>query len=151
MNFAVIVPNLLVGPQPCETADFEELKSYGVTAILSLQSEEDLNHRIAGWAEAEAGSAGMVFFNKPVLDFDMLDLKCRLPYCVKAVENLIKDGHTVYLHCTAGVNRSPTVAAAYLHWCLKWPLDQALRRVMEARECCPLGDLIHRARPLEHD
>jgi len=144
MNFAVILPNLFVGRCLCDPAEFEQLKSQGVTAILSLQSAEDLQQE--GWAEAEAQAKNMVFRNVPVTDFDVRDLEYMLPACVRELDGLIAAGHTVYLHCTAGVSRSPTVAAAYLHWRLNWPLAQALARVRETRDCCPLGQVIERAR-----
>ena len=145
MNCASITPGLWVGPCPDDPADFEELKSLGVTAILNLQTAEDLPQREAGWAESAAKSAGLTFRNVPVIDFDSLDLKYQLPKCVKALDELLGAGHRVYLHCTAGVSRSPTVAVAYLHWCLNWPLEQALEHVREARNCVPLGDIIRRA------
>ncbi|HYT06111.1 MAG TPA: dual specificity protein phosphatase family protein, partial [Rugosimonospora sp.] len=46
-------------------------------------------------------------------------------------------GHTVYLHCTAGIGRAPTVAIGYLHACLGWELDEAIAHVKQARQCAP--------------
>ncbi|MGH9496760.1 MAG: dual specificity protein phosphatase family protein, partial [Candidatus Sulfotelmatobacter sp.] len=51
-----------------------------------------------------------------------------------------------YVHCTAGISRSPTVVAAYLHWRLKWPLERALAALKEARECTPNELVILHAR-----
>jgi len=145
MNCASVIPELWIGPYPDDAADFEYLKSRGVTAILSLQTEEDLAHREPGWAESEARSAGLAFRNVPVTDFDVLDLRNKLPECVKALDELLRAGNTVYLHCTAGVSRSPTVAAAYLYWCRNRTLEDALRRVVETRNSVPVGDVIRRA------
>jgi protein-tyrosine phosphatase len=145
MRCAPVTPELWVGPYPDDRADFDFLKSQGITAILSLQTPEDLPQREPGWEESAAQSASLAFKNVPVTDFDTLDLKYQLPKCVKALDDLLSAGHRVYLHCTAGVNRSPTVAAAYLHWCLDWPLEQALAHVKEVRNCVPLGDVIQRA------
>jgi hypothetical protein len=50
---------------------------------------------------------------------------------------LIAAGRTVYLHCTEGVGRSPTVAIGYLHWSLGWGFDAALSHVEQARQCLP--------------
>jgi protein-tyrosine phosphatase len=41
------------------------------------------------------------------------------------------------LHCTAGVNRSPAVAAAFLHRCRGWKLDEASAHVAERLWCSP--------------
>ena len=125
--------------------DFERLRSAGITAILSLQTVEDVGEQGLESEETAAKSASLLFHNVPVADFDALELKQKLPACVTELKRLLKDGQTVYLHCTAGVTRSPTVAVAYLYWCLGWPLERALTRMQKARECCPLPDVIHRA------
>jgi protein-tyrosine phosphatase len=88
----------------------------------------------------------MVFRSVPVTDFDRLELQRRLPECVTALDGLLQAGHTVYLHCTAGVNRSPTVAVAYLHWCQAWPLADALACVQKTRYCMPDVEAVRRAR-----
>jgi len=57
-------------------------------------------------------------------------LQTCLPDSVAVLERMLKQGHSVYVHCSAGVNRSPTVVAAYLHWWLGYELFQARRRSM---------------------
>jgi len=52
----------------------------------------------------------------PVRDFDLVDLREKLLECVHLLERLLAASHLVYLHCTIGAARSPTVAIAYLHW-----------------------------------
>jgi hypothetical protein len=44
------------------------------------------------------------------------DLRKNLPRAVGVLDKLIKDDRKVYLHCTAGVGRSPSVAVAYYYW-----------------------------------
>ena len=139
------MPCLYVGPSPSDEEDFDLLRSRGITAILSLQTVEDCGERGMQWKQAGAESAGLCFRNVSTTDFDPPDLCRRLPACVTELKHLLGGGHAVYLHCTAGVTRSPTVAAAYLHWCRDWPLEKALARVQEARNCCPLADVIRRA------
>jgi len=146
MNCAQITPQIFVGPCPCDRGDFDFLKATSVTAILSLLTEEDAHELDVTQEYSEAISADLAFRKVPVIDFDDLDLKRKLPACVEALDDLLKQGHTVYIHCTAGVTRSPTVVAAYLHWRLQWPLGQALERLQERRRCCPRGDLIEMAK-----
>jgi protein-tyrosine phosphatase len=142
MNCAAIATNLFVGPCPCDEDDLRYLKSRSVTAILSLLTPEDQQELGATQAEIEARTAGLVYRNVPVNDFDDLDLKRRLPACVEALHDLLKTVHHVYVHCTAGVTRSPIVIAAYLHWQLHWPLDHAIERLQALRRCYPRADLI---------
>jgi protein-tyrosine phosphatase len=136
-----ITPNLLVGSYPLDSEEVEELRSAGITAILSLQTDEDLEERGIDWERKAALAANLTF-----RDFDTADLQQKLPNCVVLLDRMLKAGHTVYLHCTAGVNRSPTVAAVYLHWCLAWPLEWALAHVRELRDCSPNTEAIRRAR-----
>jgi protein-tyrosine phosphatase len=142
MNYDRIAKNLFVGSSPHETHEIEELRSLGTTAILNLQTEEDIGARGLHWEKKAAFAAGLVFRNVPVNDFDTADLQRKLPECVLALDEMLKARHIVYLHCTAGVSRSPTVAAAYLHWCLAWPLEKALMCVCGARDCSPNAEAI---------
>ena len=141
-----ISDNLFVGSCLLDLKEVEELHSLGITAILSLQTEEDMGKRGIEWEEKAALTAKLAFRSVPVRDFDTADLQRKLPECVMALDGMLKAGHTVYLHCTAGTGRSPTVAAAYLHWCLAWPLERALTHVREARDCSPNMEAIRSAR-----
>lgn len=141
-----VLPTLFVGPDPRYEEDFETLRSLNISAILSLQTEDDLREGGLEREKIAASRAGMVFRSVPVTDFDRLELQRKLPHCVAALDGLLRAGHTVYLHCTAGVNRSPTVAAAYLHWCQAWPLEDVLAHLEKVRNCVPDGAAIRRAR-----
>lgn len=137
MNCDRIAENLLVGSCLLEASEVAALRSLGITAILSLQTEQDMGERGIDWERKAAFSASLTFRSLPVRDFDTPDLQYKLPECVKVLDDLLKARHTVYLHCTSGTGRAPTVAAAYLHWCRAWPLEQALAHVREARDCSP--------------
>jgi protein-tyrosine phosphatase len=139
-----VTGNLFLGPSPFEPAELEQLRSLGITAILTLQTEEDGKQHIE-WEKTAAAAAGLLFRNIPVNDFDIADLVRKLPESVLALETMLNSGHTVYLHCTAGVSRSPTVAAAYLHWRLGWQLEQALVCIRTARDCSPNAAAIQAA------
>lgn len=141
-----VTRNLLVGSYPMDSKEVEELRSLGITAILSLQTDEDLAERGVEWEEKAALAAKLTFRNVPVRDFDGADLQRKLPICVVVLDRMLKAGHTVYLHCTAGAGRSPTVAAAYLHWCLVWPLERALAHVRKVRDCSPNAEAIRGTR-----
>jgi len=132
-----ILPNLFVGPDPRVEEEFEQLRSLKITAILSLQTDDDVRQCGVAHAQAAAERAGFVFCSMPITDFNRLELRRKLPECVAKLDDLLKSGYTVYIHCTAGVNRSPTVASAYLHWRLGWPLDRAIAHLESLRNCYP--------------
>jgi protein-tyrosine phosphatase len=137
MKCARILPNLFIGPDPRVEEEFEQLRSQKITAILSLQTDDDVHQGGVAHAKEAAEGAGFIFCSTPVTDFDRLELRRKLPECVAKLDELLNAGHTVYIHCTAGVNRSPTIAAAYLHWRLGWPLEKAVAHLESVRNCCP--------------
>lgn len=145
MKCGCVQPNLFVGPEPKDEGDFEQLRSMKVTAILSLQSEEDVQTNGLQNRRNTAARRGLIFHNVPVADFDRAHLRRRLRDCVAVLDDLLKSGQVVYLHCTAGVSRSPTVAAAFLHWKLRWTLDQAIAHLLTVRNCCPDAEVIRGA------
>jgi protein-tyrosine phosphatase len=145
MKWDRVMPGLFVGPDPREEADFEALKAAKITSILSLQTKDDLRDRGIEWEERSALKVGLAFRSVPVTDFNSADLQRKLPDCVSVLDGMLKAGHSVYVHCTAGVSRSPTVVAAYLHWCLGWPLRRALTHLEETRNCAPNSDVIRAA------
>ena len=151
MDCHFVTRSLCIGENPRDQSDLKQLQSMGITGILSLQSEEDIRDRGPNWEKSAAEAEGLTYRNVSVTDYDSLDLKWKLPSCVKALRELLCAGHRVYLHCTAGISRSPTVAVAYLHWCENWRLNEAVDHALQARPgCCPLEDVIRRAtRPPE--
>jgi len=145
MKIGVVTEQLALGPAPQDEDDFRALKRAQVTTVVSLETEEDETD--GGKSERRLAEAcGMKLVSLPVMDFNRLELIKKLPACVDELERLIADGDVVYLHCTAGVNRSPTVAVAYLHWKLRWPLEEALEHMGRCRNCCPDEEAIRRAR-----
>ena len=82
-------------------------------------------------------ASGIQLCRVPVRDFDPIDLRNKLPKCVRELERLLLGGHSVCLHCTLGATRSPTVAVAYLHWCQGWDLDRAVTHVKGHWQCSP--------------
>ena len=140
MDFDQITPGLYLGSCPRTTADIDRLKTEcGVTAVLNLQTDED-NRRLAiPWQAMESHyrDCRIEIRRSPVEDFDQEDLRRQLPACVRSLHELLQAGHVVYVHCTAGMNRSPTVIMAYLLWVERLPLDQAISQVVERWYCDP--------------
>jgi protein-tyrosine phosphatase len=145
MNLDEIVPGVLVGECPIDRDDVESLRrDFGVTAVVNLQTEEDFAYWGIDWRVMEAAyrEAGIAVRRVPVCDFDRDHLRSRLRDCVEALDQLIAAGHTVYVHCSAGLNRSPSTVVAYLHWNLGWDFDRAVRHVTSRRACSPYVDAI---------
>lgn len=140
MDYHQILPSLFVGSYPGNALDIERLqRESGITAVLSLQTDEDIEHFDLDWHSllTHYKSCGIEVRRVAVRDFDAGDLQEKLPACVSTLNELMQSGHTVYLHCSAGAGRSPTVAIAYLFWCDGWNLDSAVDHVQQCRPCSP--------------
>jgi len=107
MTCSPIQPNLWVGPGPRDDEDFKNLRSLNITAVLSLQDEEDRGDGGIESERAAAARVGLAFESVPVKDFSNADLQLRLPKCIAALALLLGQGHSVYVHCTAGVSLLP--------------------------------------------
>jgi hypothetical protein len=88
----------------------------GLSAVLSLQHEQclaqwDIDY---GALERYGTHLGLQMVRCPMRDFDSLDQRRRLPAAVAALARLCADGQRVYVHCTAGLGRSPLTLLGYL-------------------------------------
>lgn len=145
IDYNQILPNLYIGSCPFGSEDVQELKdSLGATAVLNLQTDEDLRERGIHWQAMENAyrNAGIAPHRIPLRDFDYSHQQEHLPEAVRVLDRLLSEGHKVYLHCNAGLGRSPLVAMAYLHWRRKMGVEQAIRHVHERRLCYPYEELV---------
>jgi hypothetical protein len=105
-----------VGPCLQAAGDVDALTSAGITAVLNLQTDEDLRDRGVDLDRvgADLRSRGVELHRLPIRDFDEADLTRQLPHAVAALRRLAEADHRVYVHCTAGMGRAPAVILAYL-------------------------------------
>ena len=138
-GFTVIRPALLVGEYPTP-ADAGWLRAeHGVTAVLCLQDDADLASKGVSLARLKAAyrTHAIQFHRIPVPDGRDLDLRTRLTEIVTLLGRLVGMGERVYLPCTAGFNRAPTAAIAYLHACEGLSLTEARDLMKACRPCVP--------------
>ncbi len=137
-DYDQVLAELLVGRCPAAAEDVEWLRAReAVTAALSLQTDEDLRELGLEWAEMAGwyAAAGIRCLRLPVRDGYPEELRLRLPACARSLDELLAAGHRVYLHCSAGVNRSPSVAIAWLVWRRGMSLKEAFALVKTRRRC----------------
>ncbi|XP_002983714.2 phosphoglucan phosphatase LSF2, chloroplastic [Selaginella moellendorffii] len=147
MHFTVIEKNLIVGSQPQCKEDITRLyEEEGVRAILNLQQDKDVEY----WGidlpaiMKQCASHGIAYFRIPARDFDPNSLRNELPRAVAALESAISSG-SVYVHCTAGLGRSPAVAIAYLYWFCDMDMNTAYSLLTSKRPCGPKKEAIRGA------
>jgi predicted protein tyrosine phosphatase len=143
-----VLDEIWLGTCPSEPADLAWLaRACGVQAVLNVQTEHDMDRvgfPLDQQREAFA-RAGLELRWVPIVDLDDGSLRERLVDAVRELAALVGAGRTVYVHCTAGFERSPSVVAAYLAWCRGFGGAAAIALVMERRACCPNAAAIEAA------
>lgn len=159
LYYHYIAPDMIVGSQPRNAHDVDALKAEGVGVILNLQQDKDLAYWKVDLGEisARASHHGMQLVRTPAVDFSPHSLRETLPRAVRALEDARASGAKVYVHCTAGLGRSPAVAIASLYWFTSMQLHEAYAYLTGIRPCGPSKDAIRGAtydllsgRPREH-
>jgi protein-tyrosine phosphatase len=136
-DFAVITDKLIVGSRPRNANDIVTLRdTEDVRAIENLeQSSEDLSD----FNEKKECDREVIAYERvPIIDETPSSVQTQLPVAVGILAKAIREkadgpGQKVYLHCRAGLGRSPSVAAAYLYWFTNDTLDAACKSLREKR------------------
>lgn len=136
---AFVLPALAIGEYPTPEDATWLRQTCGVSAVISLQDDLDLERKglhLAALRRAYERVA-IAFTRYPIGDGDAAAL-CRILDPILAdLHDRLAGGERVYLHCNAGLNRAPTVAVAYLHRHHGLRLDDACAAVKSRRACVP--------------
>lgn len=89
-----------------------------IMAARSTRSMTDnhITHIVSVCADpipAEAPESGICHMRISVEDVDYADLLIRLPAACRFIDQAIRSGGVVFVHCVQGISRSATVVAAY--------------------------------------
>ena len=143
-HFTDLDGELAVGSHPHAPEHVEFLAAAGVRAVVCLQSDEDLRGRGIRWPIMWQlhMRLGLAVTRVPIRDFDRADLLARLDEAVAAVAGYVQAGRKVFVHCNAGMNRSPSVVIAYLVAHRGWSLAEALEWVTERHSSVPYPDVL---------
>ena len=135
INFSRIEQDIFVGSAPQSEVDASRLAQMKISAVLSLQSDDDLKvHRI-DWNKLQAAyvDLGIQAQRFPIIDFDEADLGRKLPEPVKALDQMLTEGRRVYVHCNAGICRAPATVLTYFCHFREVPLEQGLAALRKER------------------
>lgn len=110
-----IVPGLWIGSEG-DSRNASFFKKHGIRFIVNATGNIPMRH-----------PADVTAYRVPVDDHpDQNDLMLRhLPIVVVAIDDVLKHGQGVLVHCRAGMQRSAGVVAGYLMWKRGMTADQA--------------------------
>ena len=137
--------NIFIGPLPQNIDDYKKLKEKGITAILNLNSQKDLERRKINLEDHKkiVNDLNLELVHFPIIDFSKEDLSDKLKNASDLLRDLLNKEKIVYVHCTAGMTISPAVVISYLTLYEKYTINDAKDFCKKYRPViCPNMDII---------
>lgn len=138
MHYSRILPNVWLGscPRQVEHVTIKLKHELGITAVMNFQTEWDIVQNCSGcnrYPEPMTSDTmiklykeeGLVYIWMPTPDMSTEGRVQMLPQAVYLLNALLENGHTVYVHCNAGVGRSTAVMCGWLRYVMRWNLRKA--------------------------
>ena len=124
---------LWAGRNPLSEQDLRELRERGVTHLLDLREEVEWAGpgRVGGEAVAWAGAVGIERMHLPIGDFSPPSAAAFTEAAGWLDARFDEPGSVVFAHCRAGLQRTPTILAAWLARREGIAFDEAVRRLQE--------------------
>ena len=138
---------IYIGPYPQSLDDFKLISEAGINSILNVQSDKDLifrqiNHELQ---LKQAKNLGIKINRYPMEDFNQEDLAEKLKGAGDLLHKLLKEGNTVYVHCTAGMSRAAATVIIYLVLYENYTVEEAANFCKKHRPViCPNYGVINK-------
>lgn len=114
--------------------EIDSLKQAGVNVLLSLLDEEEVEELDLAREEACCQASGIDFLSFPIVDRGVPESRRKTLALAEQLQERLKQGAGVAIHCRQGMGRSAVIAACIL--CQQgesW--ERAFQRIAEARGC----------------
>ncbi|XP_043963127.1 laforin isoform X1 [Gambusia affinis] len=139
IHFSSVLPCVWLGscPRQVEHVTIKMKHELGITAVMNFQTEWDIVNNSSGCRRNQEETmspdalmhlykdCGIVYVWLPTPDMSTEGRIRMLPQAVFLLHGLLENGHTVYVHCNAGVGRSTAAVCGLLMYVVGW----SLRRV----------------------
>ncbi|KAI1897628.1 hypothetical protein AGOR_G00085220 [Albula goreensis] len=136
MHFSRVLPRVWLGscPRQVEHVTVKMKHELGITAVLNFQTEWDVVNNSHGCRRNLAEDmtpetmanlyrdCGLAYVWIPTPDMSTEGRARMLPQAVFLLHGLLDNGHTVYVHCNAGVGRSTAAVCGLLMYVMGWSL-----------------------------
>uniref|UniRef100_A0A5F4W320 EPM2A glucan phosphatase, laforin n=1 Tax=Callithrix jacchus TaxID=9483 RepID=A0A5F4W320_CALJA len=141
-----ILPNIWLGscPRQVEHVTIKLKHELGITAVMNFQTEWDIVQNSSGcnrYPEPMTADTmiklykeeGLAYIWMPTPDMSTEGRVQMLPQAVCLLHALLENGHTVYVHCNAGVGRSTAAVCGWLQYVMGWNLRKVQYFLMAKR------------------
>ncbi|HLI45687.1 MAG TPA: dual specificity protein phosphatase family protein [Geobacterales bacterium] len=133
MNFNWIIKNqLAASSMPHDEEDIKRISKEKVNAILCLAQESELPFKDIKTYELLLAKYGIELKHKPIIDFSAPNL-IDLNECLEWIDQQLRNGKKVMVHCRAGLGRTGTVVSCYLVKKLALSAEEAINFVRRIR------------------
>lgn len=134
-----IEDGLWLGRAPHAPEHFAVLRDLGVQDVLTLQTEDEARSVgvLPQLAFRIAVAHGIALHRVEIPDMSPALLRARTPLAAGILADLRTRDRRVYVHCAAGLNRSPTIVAAYLVLARGLTPEDACALVEDRHACVP--------------
>jgi hypothetical protein len=127
-----VLPRIAVGSEPENVADAQRLRSMGITHVLDVRMPNDMGHDTTGAPNLYRG-LGITYHRTPMVDDGTQKPPSTYVDGVRFIGNaLSRPGTKVYVHCAAGMYRSPSMVYAALR-AMGYGQDAAWDRITSTR------------------
>ncbi len=136
LNWGEVTPHIVIGACPMTPDDLKLIHAgAGVSAVLSLQHDDCLAYWGIDYTQMRCTGTelGLTMERFPIRDFDIFDMRRRLPDAISTLAHPRARGHRTYVHCTAGLSRAPLTVLGYLTLVEGYAPDQAIRFILAGR------------------
>ena len=136
LDWGEVTPEILVGSCPMAPRDLETIQRRSrISAVLSVQHDDCLAYWGIDYQQMQAHGSGLglSMARSPMRDFDLADQRRHLPAAVAALASLRAAGDRIYVHCTAGLGRSPLTVLGYLTWIEGRSPQEAIGLIQQGR------------------
>ena len=131
---------IFIGPYPQSEDDFKNISEKGINEIINLQTDDDIKARQVNpqLQIIQSKKFGININRYPIEDYSHEVMVSRLKGASDLLNELLKKGKTVYVHCTAGMYRASSTVILYLVLYENYGVDEAIEFCSKYRPIiCP--------------
>lgn len=134
--FNEVYPGILLGNGPT-AIDIFRLKQLGVTHVLNCACGKEPEYGMINTSQRYYTSSGIKFMGIVAYDMSSFNISPYFNDVANFMDDCLRRGGRVYVHCKMGISRSATCVIAYLMIKKGMTAQEAVRLVRSRREIIP--------------